>query len=176
MDIISCIVIVGKPGAGKSSIGMLLAKLLGGTYMSLGGFMRETLGIPDPHIGVDKNRIYNLLHEHLVNSGVSGALVLDCHPYPEDDLEALHTFVRKPAIKLRTVIHVVADDSVALKRLERRPRPGQTDEERLKYFNDHLPFIDRLLKHPSAMRIENNAENTHAIESIARDVVSRLST
>ena len=172
----SCIVIIGKPGAGKSSIGSELAKLLGGTYLSLGGFMRETMKIPDPHIGVDKTIVYDRLSRHLESGGVSDTLILDCHPYPEDDLHALLAFVKKPSLELRTVIHIEADDAVALKRLQRRPRPGQTNEERLKYFNDNKQFIEVLLTHPRSMQIENNVDSgdTDTFRKIAEQISQRL--
>lgn len=172
----SCVVIVGKPGAGKSSIGGGLARCVGGAYLSLGGFMREVMHIPDPHIGVDKNIVYDRLLRHLASGGVSGTLVLDCHPYPEGDLEALFTFMRKPSVRLRAVIHVEADDEVVLRRLERRPRPGQTNEERLKYFNDNATFIDALLKHPCSIRVENNEDfdDMGALLNIVEDISRRL--
>lgn len=172
----SCIVIVGKPGAGKSSIGSELARLLGGTYISLGGFMREKMHMPDPHIGVDKNLVYDRLAGDLENSEVSSTLVLDCHPYPEMDLEALLSFIKRPSLRLRAVIHVEADDSVALKRLERRPRPGQTNEERLAYFNDHLHIIARLMGRPNTIRVQNNIEfeNSEDLVELAEKIVRRL--
>lgn len=174
----SCIVIVGKPGAGKSSIGSELAKCIGGAYISLGGFMREVMRIPDPHIGIDKNVVYDKLQKYLAEKEVSGTIVLDCHPYPEDDLDALLSFVGKPTLKLRAVIHIEADDAVALKRLQRRPRPGQANEERLKYFNDNAAFIDALLTHPLSMRIKNNMDfddnEMDSFKKIAEDISRRL--
>ena len=168
----SCIVIVGKPGAGKSSIGSELAKLLGGAYISLGGFMREVMHIPDPHIGVDKNVVYEKLHDHLTE----GLLVLDCHPYPAEDLEALQTFISRPTLELRAVVHVQADDEVALNRLKKRLRPGQTCEERLQYFNDNQRFIDMLLAHPRAIHVENNIDfdDMHTFRHIAEEIARRL--
>lgn len=173
----SVIVVVGKPGAGKSSIGSELAKLLKGTYMSLGTFMRGTLGIPDPHIGFDKRVVYDRLFEHLTGSREGmGTLVLDCHPYPESDLEALLSFVGKPSLTLRAVIYVEADDAVALMRLAKRPRPGQTDEERLKYFNDHQHMIAQLMDRPNAIRVENNVEfdDPGVLGVIAEEIVRRM--
>jgi adenylate kinase family enzyme len=177
MDGCSCIIIVGKPGAGKSTIGKLLAEHLDGSYMSLGGFMRENLGFPDPHIGIDKQSVYEALHEHMQSNNASeGVLVLDCHPYPESDLEALQTFLKKPTVTLLSIVHVDAPDEIALRRLERRPRPGQTYEERLKYYNDHAHLIEKLLDHPSALRVHNNVdfENEEAIEVIARELYQKL--
>lgn len=172
----SVIVIVGKPGAGKSSIGSELAKLLKGTYMSLGTFMRGKLGIPDPHIGFDKRVVYDQLFEHLTSGEMEGSLVLDCHPYPEGDLEALLGFVGKPTLTLRAVICVDADDAVALMRLAKRPRPGQTDEERLKYFNDHQHLIAQLMDRPNAIHVENNVEfdDPAVLGIIAEEIVRRL--
>ena len=172
----SCIVIVGKPGAGKSSIGSELAKLLGGTYLSLGTFMRGTMKIPDPHIGFDKSVVYARLLEHLTSDGISGTLILDCHPYPEGDLEALLAFVSKPSLELRAVIHVEADDAVALKRLQRRPRPGQTNTKRLTYFNDHLHLIAQLMERSNAIRISNNVEfdDPSVFGNIAEEISRRL--
>lgn len=172
----SVIIIIGKPGAGKSSIGNELAKLLKGTYISLGTFMRETLGIPDPHIGFDKRTVYNQLFDHLTNSERQGTLVLDCHPYPESDLKALLDFVEKPSLILRAVICVEADDSVALMRLERRPRPGQTDTERLKYFNDHQHLIAQLMDRANAIRVQNNVEfdDPSVLGIIAENILRRL--
>ena len=176
MKKISCIVVVGKPGAGKSSIGSTLANLLGGRYMSLGSFMRETLSIPDPHIGVDKHFVYRELHKHVSESDVPDTLVLDCHPYPEDDFAALQSFINQPSLHLWTVIHVDATDEVALERLERRPRPGQTYAERLKYYNDHKHLIDELMEHPRAVRVENNVdfEDMDAITNIAKTIFDNL--
>lgn len=172
----SVIIIVGKPGAGKSSIGSELAKLLKGTYMSLGTFMRGTLGIPDPHIGFDKQVVYDQLFKHLTSGEMQGTLVLDCHPYPEEDLEALLGFLGKPSLTLRAVIYVEADDAIALTRLERRPRPGQTNAERLKYFSDHQHLIVQLMNWPNAIRVQNNVEfdDTSALGVIAEDISRRL--
>ncbi len=176
MNEVSCIIIVGKPGAGKSSIGSELSKLLGGTYMSLGSFMRERLQIPDPHIGVDKNPVYDALHRHYINDNTTRTLILDCHPYPEDDLQALQNFIQRPNLKLWSVIHVDAHDHIALTRLERRPRPGQSYADRLKYYNDHTHLIEQLLTHPKSIRIENNVdfETVDALEEIAREIFTRL--
>ncbi len=176
MNEVSCIIVVGKPGAGKSSIGSELSKLIGGTYMSLGSFMRDKLQIPDPHIGVDKNPIYDALHAHYIDNETANTLILDCHPYPEDDLRALQNFIQRPNLKLRSVIHVDAHDEIALKRLERRPRPGQTYSERLKYYNDHAHLIERLLEHPASLRIENNIdfETPDALLEIAQNIFIHL--
>lgn len=176
METLSCIVIVGKPGAGKSTIGSLLATQLEGTYLSLGSFMRETLAIPDPHIGVDKTFVYEKLHQHLADVGTARTLVFDCHPYPESDLLALKIFLDNPAIVLTTVIQVVADDNVALGRLERRPRPGQGNADRLKYFNDYQHLINRLLEFGPAMRVVNNVDGERALDDIVLDIASRLRT
>ncbi len=172
----SCIVIVGKPGAGKSSIGSELARRIGGAYISLGAFMREMMHIPDPHIGVDKNFVYEVLQKYLTEKKVFGTLVLDCHPYPKDDLEALQAFMRKPSLDLRAVIHVTADDKVALNRLKKRLRPGQTCEERLKYFNDNRHFIDELLQHKLSIHIENNVDfgDASAFGDIAEEISRKL--
>jgi adenylate kinase family enzyme len=176
MKEIPCIVIVGKPGAGKSSIGSALAKLLSGHYISLGGFMRETLHLPDPHIGIDKNPVYRALLSHYAELDASKTLVFDCHPYPESDFQALQSFLEDPALRLQSVVHVEAQDSVALDRLKRRPRPGQSYADRLKYYNDHQHLITKLLEHPTAIQIENNIdfENSVAIENIAREIITRL--
>lgn len=172
----SCIVIVGKPGAGKSSIGSELAKLIGGTYLSLGGFMRDVLQIPDPHIGVDKNVVYEELQKYLAEQKVSDTLVLDCHPYPEDDLNALQAFVRKPSLALWAVVHVQADDAVALNRLGKRARPGQAIEDRLKYFNDNQHFIEELMKYPLAIEVENNVDSSdiHTFKNIAEEISRQI--
>ncbi len=176
MEQISCIIIVGKPGAGKSSIGDELAQLLGGKYMSLGSFMREHLNIPDPHIGVDKHPVYEALHTHCIEGNEMNTFILDCHPYPESDFTALQSFMRRPTLKLWSVIHVEADDDVALKRLERRPRPGQTYAERLKYFNDHSHLIELLMEHPRALRVANNVdfENSEAVKNLAHEIFVQL--
>ena len=89
MEKIKCIVIVGKPGAGKSTIAGLLSKHLPADYTSLGTFMRDVIGTPDPHIGVDKNPVYDRLHDHVIQQAKNSYLILDCHPYPEEDLLAL---------------------------------------------------------------------------------------
>lgn len=176
MNNVSCIIIVGKPGAGKSSIGSELSKLLGGTYMSLGSFMREKLTIPDPHIGVDKNPVYDALHLHCVEQSNSSTLILDCHPYPEEDYEALKAFIERPSVTLWSVIHVDAHDHIALERLKRRPRPGQTYEDRLAYYNNHAHLIERLLEHPTSIRIENNVdfEDVRTLERIAQEIATQL--
>ena len=176
MEGVSCIIIVGKPGAGKSSIGTMLAELLEAHYMSLGSFMREHLNIPDPHIGVDKGPIYEKLHTHFSEDGASQALVLDCHPYPEEDFNALRSFINRPTLKLWAVIHIDADDEIALRRLEARPRPGQAYRDRLKYYNDHKHCIEALMEHPSSIRIENNTdfEDREALREIARTILNVL--
>ena len=176
MEQIACIVIVGKPGAGKSTIGSLLAQRLEGSYLSLGSFMREVLAIPDPHIGVDKTPVYEKLHQHLNDSGTARMLVFDCHPYPESDLLALKAFFDKPQIDLAAVIEVFADDHIALERLENRPRPGQGNADRLKYFNDYQHLINRLLELGPAMRVQNSINDEKALERIVHDIVSRLRT
>ncbi len=176
MNEISCIIIVGKPGAGKSSIGNELAKLLGSHYMSLGTFMRETLGIPDPHVGIDKNMVYDKLHTHFTETKVTGSIIIDCHPYPEKDFVALESFILRPSLNLEAVIHVDAHDHIALERLARRPRPGQSYEDRLKYYNDNSHYIAKLMNHPHAIRIENNVdfEDPSTLKDIARDILNRL--
>jgi len=176
MKEIPCIIIVGKPGAGKSSIGNELAQILKGKYMSLGSFMRETLNMPDPHIGIDKKIIYEKLYSHLILDNENETLVLDCHPYPEDDLMALQSFVQKPRLQLQSIIHIDADDTVALKRLEQRPRPGQTYTERLEYFNTHKHLIDTLMEHPASVRIENNVDfdTKDSIKNLAREILKKL--
>lgn len=172
----SCVVIVGKPGAGKSSIGAMLAELLEGKYMSLGGFMRDTLNIPDPHIGVDKNSVYGKLYKHLVDRESLETLVLDCHPYPEDDLAALQAFIGKPSLKLWAVVHVIADDAVALKRLERRPRPGQAFADRIAYYNDHMHLIESLMVSSISRVISNNTdfEDDMGIKALAMSILGDL--
>lgn len=172
----SCIVIIGKPGAGKSSIGSELAKLMGGTYLSLGGFMRDVLQIPDPHIGIDKNLVYGELQKYLAEQKASDTLVLDCHPYPEDDLKALQAFVRQPSLVLWAIVHVQADDAVALNRLKKRVRPGQAIEDRLKYFNDNQHFIDVLMEYPLAIEVENNvdSDDVSTLKNIAEEISRRL--
>lgn len=172
----SCIVIVGKPGAGKSSIGSELANRMGAVYLSLGAFMRDVLHIPDPHIGVDKNLVYEELQKYLVEQNTSDTLVLDCHPYPEDDLKALQTFIRQPSLALWAVVHVKADDTVALNRLKKRVRPGQAVEDRLKYFNDNQHFIDELMEYPLAIEVENNVDSDDVctFKNIAEEVSRQL--
>lgn len=176
MKELSCVIIVGKPGAGKSSIGSILAKYLEGHYMSLGSFMRDTLDIPDPHIGIDKNMVYEKLHEHFTKNEVCGTIILDCHPYPQEDFAALQAFMGRPSLRLISVIHVDAHDHIALTRLERRPRPGQTYVERLKYYNDNAHFIEKLMEHEHSLHIENNVDfsDMQALEDIARDISTRL--
>ncbi len=173
---LSCIIIVGKPGAGKSSIGSMLAKRLDSDYMSLGSFMRETLGIPDPHIGIDKNMVYEKLHNHFLEKGISGSIILDCHPYPEEDFSALEAFMSRPSLRLEAVIHVDAHDHIALERLERRPRPGQSYADRLKYYNDNAHYIDKLMEHPRALRVENNVDfdDIAVLEDIVNVIHGRL--
>lgn len=176
MNKIDCLIIVGKPGAGKSTVGSMLTSMLAGEYLSLGSFMREKLGIPDPHIGINKNRVYEALYKELLEKPDGRLLILDCHPYPEEDFEALQTFLTKPELNLKAVLQVVAEDVVALRRLEKRPRPGQRYEDRLKYFNDNQRFIERLLEGVATIRIENNLDfdDVHALEEVVRTAVSEL--
>ncbi len=176
MKKLSFIVVVGKPGAGKSSIGSALAKNLNGQYMSLGSFMRDQLGIPDPHIGIDKKIVYERLHTHFSENEIRGSIILDCHPYPEDDFAALQAFIKLPSLRLVSVIHVDVHDHIALERLERRPRPGQSYGDRLKYYNDNAHFIEKLMEHPHSIRIKNNIDfdDIKALEDIARSISTRL--
>jgi adenylate kinase family enzyme len=179
MKRLSFIIVVGKPGAGKSSIGSVLARHLESTYISLGSFMRDTLNIPDPHIGVDKDVVYEQLHQHFSSQDGNHLIILDCHPYPEEDFDALQAFLAHPKVQLETVVHVDAHDHIALKRLERRPRPGQSYSDRLKYYNDNAHFIEKLMVHPRAIRIENNVDfndtqTLEAFDSIIAQILDDL--
>lgn len=172
MEKTKCIIIVGKPGAGKSTIASLLSEHLPADYTSLGSFMREVIGIPDPHIGVDKNPVYEALHSHLLENASNEHLILDCHPYPEEDLLALEAFLSKSNIELSAILQVVADDAVALTRLQKRPRPGQKYEDRLTYFNDNKVFIDRLAQGRDSLIVENN--NDLPREVILEEIVNPI--
>jgi adenylate kinase family enzyme len=172
MERVPIILIVGKPGAGKSTLGQALARALGAEYRSVGGFIREVLGIPDPHMVVDKKMVFKHLHEHLQDGG---AVVLDCHPYPEDYYKSLMHFAEREPFYIRAILEVQVPDDVARTRLASRPRPGDPIDVRLKYYNDHLPYIQKLMAHPRALVVDNSESRTDTgLSALVDDILKRL--
>ena len=175
MDKLPIILIVGKPGAGKSTFGRMLASELSTDYYSIGGFIREVLKIPDPHISVDKNMVLDRFHEHLLLNNHQGFVLIDCHPYPQDYLRAIREFVSKPGLTLHSVIEVYASDEVALRRLDSRLRAGDPSHVRLKYYNDHRPFIDQLTQGNRSLVIDNTGERTEEeLHTTAQQIITKL--
>ncbi len=160
MQRLPIVILVGKPGAGKSTFGQAIAAELNTPYYSIGGFIRGTLGLPDPHISVDKRMVFDRFYEHLQSKEQRSAILLDCHPYPEDYLQAVLSFTQKQGVFLHRVLEVHVPDDVAMARLGARPRAGDPIEVRLKYYNDHRPYIDRLMQSTQSHVVDNSNDRT----------------
>lgn len=174
MQRLPIVILVGKPGAGKSTLGQAIAAELNTPYYSIGGFIRGTLGIPDPHISVDKRMVFDRFYEHLQSEGQRSAIFLDCHPYPEDYLQAVLSFSQRERVFLHRVLEIHVPDDVAIARLGARPRAGDPIDVRLKYYNDHRSYIDRLMEGFQSHVIDNSSErNETELRAYVQEVIKR---
>jgi adenylate kinase len=124
------VLLVGPPGAGKSTQGIALAERLGAAYVSTGALLREEVRRGSPigqHAASDMRAgrlvpdwIITFALERSLSEAVRSGFVLDGYPRTLDQAE---TFARSlGGTRLDRVIELDVPDDVAMLRLARRLR------------------------------------------------------
>jgi adenylate kinase len=148
------VLLVGPPGAGKSTQGVILAKRLGVAYVSSGAVLREEVR-RESRIGrraADYMNMGRLLPDWLMvyalerrlGDTLRSGFVLDGYPRT---LQQAETFMRSPGFtRLDRVIELVVPDDELRRRLTRRLRDDDDDqvvESRLRtYRRETRPMLE----------------------------------
>lgn len=130
------IILLGMPGAGKSTQGKLLSESLNIPWISIGHLLRDEFrkGTPD---GIEANQYSSkglncpieikirILEKILIEVDKSkNGFVLDNYPRTKDDLKHLQSFTKKIGIKIDKVILLKTSEEEAIERLLEK---GQVD-------------------------------------------------
>lgn len=124
------VLLVGPPGAGKSTQGIALANRLGATYVSTGALLREEVRRASPigqHAAADMRAgrlvpdwLITFALERSLSDAMRSGFVLDGYPRTVEQAE---TFSRSlGGIRLDRVIELDVPDDVAMLRVARRFR------------------------------------------------------
>jgi adenylate kinase len=126
------IVMFGKPGAGKGTIGKALAKTIDGPHISTGDLLREQIA-GETELG---QRVQTILNKgHLVDDDTMNEIVrvtlkdvpiyiLDGYPRTQPQAEHMIHAIGHP----NYVINLQVPDEVVIERMLNRRRKGETEE------------------------------------------------
>jgi adenylate kinase len=176
--------LVGPPGAGKSTQGVILAKRLGVAYVSSGAVLREEVR-RDSRIGrraADYMNMGRLVPGWLMvyalelrlGDALRSGFVLDGYPRT---LEQAEPFVRSlGGTGLDRVIEIDVPDDVAVRRLARRLRgddDAQTARVRLEtYRRETGPMIEYF----AAAALVTTVDGTRSPAAVARELSQLVDT
>ncbi|MBF0522744.1 MAG: nucleoside monophosphate kinase [Candidatus Omnitrophica bacterium] len=140
---IPVVLLVGKPGAGKTKIGMQISKKLGPNvfHLSMGEFIRSQMPHKTPLTHEQRRDIYKRLTEYLKTKPHISLFLFDNNPYGSDSYDALQDFLNQGNFELVKVINIDVTDEAALSRQESRGRidsMGVSFQNRLNYYNNNL--------------------------------------
>jgi adenylate kinase len=179
------IVLVGAPGSGKGTQGVMLAKHFGVPYISTGQLLRAAAAagtasgreiasylsrgdlVPDA-------LIVTSLRDALANAGPAAGYVLDGFPRTVTQARRLGELLAPGA-----VIHLVVPDAVARARVARRADPGRTDdddeavvERRLRQFHDAIGPILRYYRDRGVLRTVDADRPPDAVHQAVVDALA----
>jgi len=145
--------VLGLAGSGKSTQGKLLARRLNCPWVSIGELLRTGLEgearqqmlrgeIIDDHITLPI-----LEHELIAKNASRDEVVVDGFPRNLSQAEWLAAKAKAGDIKMTGVIHLMADDNVALNRLLHRGRKDDTHDAIHQRFGDYERTIIPILNY-----------------------------
>lgn len=166
-------IVLGKPGAGKTTIGKMLQKRLGWKFVSMGELLR-TVSSGDSSIKkiinqgdlVSTEICRNVLSSYLVDSVFSDIpIILDGFPRDSNQAKLISTNA------IGSVILIDIDDDTASQRLSLRNRKDDIKniiENRFNIYHSNISDIRNVFRESGiAIQIVNNAQEEEAYVSIA---------
>ena len=137
--------IIGKPGAGKTTVGEMMGReIAGAKHFSFGQVLREIEPDPSPRGYSDESR--KRVREMIIGAAASHHMVIvDSNPYIRG---FLFVDLMRPHFDAVKVFQLTVADDVAHARLEGRGREipvhdGSSEEDRVKKFNEEIAPVIR---------------------------------
>lgn len=176
------IVLVGPPGAGKSTQAALLEERLHYRWISMGRLARED---NDPEMKktmakgelLPNKYIQGLLEKAESMIPQDQRILLDGYPRDDEQIGVMLEFVHKEKRPIKAVVHIKLEEDVAIERLSRRGRADDSPEiirERFKnMYDDEIGPILRDFKKEGIKIIEVDGSGT--VEEVYEDIQEALS-
>lgn len=167
-----CIIFIGMPCSGKSTVAKACAKKLGYTYISSGDIARE-IAAKDKSAteSLDKG---NMADEHLMRQRIyfklllSTNVVLDGFPRFIDQDNWLHNLFISRDVQFRYIYFPIERDEAIARAINRNRPDDHSIESRIDYYNTNTAPILTLHKH-------NVVDQYTDINFMVRDTMSILS-
>ena len=162
------ILLFGKSGAGKSSVGEYMAEKINGLHISMGDFIRDYLKTNPPKENLLKNEyLFQKLAKFIKTKKKYRYFILACNPYPQDCLEELLDFIRVYS-KECFCFEIFINNQIALSR-NKIEKHGDNYQQRLLYYKNSIkPALLRFNKFYKIKKIKNYKSLKSTAEKIIK--------
>ncbi len=156
------VLLVGKPGSGKTHIGKMLSSKLGPTvlHLSMGEFIRNNMKLKTPLSREDRQKTYRSLAEYIKAMPFTSLIIFDNNPYGNDSYDDLTEFLARPELELNEVIEIDVANKTALDRMNSRGRQDSKTfsyQDRLDYYDNNIPAqLEKFSSHDLLRKVDNN--------------------
>jgi adenylate kinase len=155
------LVLLGAPGSGKGTQGVVLARRLGVAHVASGELLRAQVAAGS-ELGVEVAAclargdlvpdavVFAVVAEAIIRAAAEGGYILDGYPRTRAQAEHAFELAQPRGIEAEAAVYLALDDDIARLRLRGRAEGGRVDdsdaeviEHRLALFHDNMrPILD----------------------------------
>jgi len=173
------VILLGKPGAGKTTVGCMLAKRLGYDTYSLGELLREeernSVQFKSQEMQTKYQKSFDILRTKLKNC--SKGVILDFPRFYTNQYHEIDQFLLDNGFDIKGAILLDISDEAVIKRLYDRNREGEGSIERIERRIESYNARERFyVNHYESKGLLHNVNAEHPIDEVVEECVRIANT